>query len=230
MNGGKKMMLRKIKGLKYPEEYFVKFFFKNGLHQRDNLRILEFGAGNGSNLMLPYEYGHEVCGVDFDASLIAFAKENFSLLEGGSQYHFICDDMREFAKIPSFSSADILSFPNIINYISKDDFLLFLKNCRKNKIYKKGAVLYIRFRTPNDFRYGYGKRVNAHSYRMDENDNFTGEAGALNCFYTESEMIEVLQKTLQLKKCQCFHVEFDNLCPGGDIIHNSDIVLWGEIH
>ena len=49
--------IKEIKGLKYPDEYFIKFFFKNRLQEKKDLTYLEFGCGNGSNLMLPYSYG-----------------------------------------------------------------------------------------------------------------------------------------------------------------------------
>ncbi len=74
------MKLKEIKGLKYPDEYFLKFFFKNMLYTKSNLKILEFGSGNGNNLMLPYQYNHEVIGVDYNKTLIEYAKYNFELL------------------------------------------------------------------------------------------------------------------------------------------------------
>ena len=52
--------IKDIKGLKYPDEYFIKFFFKNELHKKQNLKYLEFGCGNGSNLMLPFQYGRGI--------------------------------------------------------------------------------------------------------------------------------------------------------------------------
>ena len=50
------MIIKEIKGLKYPDEYFIKFFFKHKLYQKYNIKVLEFGCGNGNNLMLPLEY------------------------------------------------------------------------------------------------------------------------------------------------------------------------------
>ena len=35
------MYIKKIKGLKYPDDYFIKFFFKHKLHLIDNLNVLE---------------------------------------------------------------------------------------------------------------------------------------------------------------------------------------------
>ncbi len=49
-------MLKEIKGLKFPDEYFIKFFFKNKLNQNNNIKVLEFGCGNGNNLALCLEY------------------------------------------------------------------------------------------------------------------------------------------------------------------------------
>jgi hypothetical protein len=224
------MQIRDIKGLKYPDDYFIKFFFKNGLHTRANLKYLEFGCGNGSNLMLPYQYDNEAIGVDYDAELISYAKDNFKLLDSSVDSDFYSSDMREFVVEHKSIEADILSLPNIINYISKSDFREFLENCRENNLYKEGGTFFIRFRTPKDFRFGVGKRVDSSSYRIDENSEITGEAGALNCFYRESEMIEILKKYLYLTEYEIFNIEFENIAPNGDVIFNSDIVIWGKIN
>jgi len=221
-----------IKGLKYPDEYFIKFFFNNRLHEEKGLTYLEFGCGNSSNLMLPYSYrGNKVIGIDYNASLIDDAKFNFNLCNNQeSLYEFYADDMREFVANKKEIRADILSLPNIINYISTDNFIEFLSQCKNNMLYKKGAKIFIRYRTPKDFRFGLGKRMSHNSYRIEENNNITGEASALNCFYNSVEMIAILKKHLNLSDYEIFTIEFDNLATNGDTIHNSDIVIWGTIN
>ncbi len=116
------MNVTKIKGLKYPDEYFVKFFFRNGLQNRKNLHFLEFGCGNGSNLMLPYSFEHTVTGIDYDKNHISNAKHNFQWLKAETDYKFYADDMRETVKRFDFI-ADVLILPSVIYYISKEEFI-----------------------------------------------------------------------------------------------------------
>jgi len=226
--------LKEIKGMKYPDEYFVKFFFKNRLYSCLQLKFLEFGCGNGNNLMLPFMYGNnnEVMGIDFDNALIEHAEHNFCMLdnEQNSHYVFHADDMRHFTSVNSEIAADVLSLPNIVNYISREEYIDFLKNCKKNHLYKNGAMFFIRFRTPRDFRFGLGSRIGYNCYKIDNDNNITGEAGALNCFYTEMEMVDILTEYIGLADYRLFHIDFENIAVNGDTILNSDIVIWGVIH
>ena len=227
------MNIKDMKGLKYPDEYFIKFFFKNKLHEKKGLKYLEFGCGNGSNLMLPYQYGegNEVIGIDYDSSLIENANYNFKLIKkSDASYQFYSDDMRSFAKDNKKIYADVLSLPNIVNYISKSDFIDFLNNCKLEKLYREKAKLFIRFRTPRDYRFGFGKRIDSQTYIIDVDNNMTGEAGAMNCFYTENEMTDILKKYLSLSDFKVFRLDFENLAINGDVILNSDIVIWGTIN
>jgi len=223
--------LQKIRGLKYPDEYFIKFFFKNGLHEKSNLKYLEFGCGNGSNLMLPYQYQNEVIGIDYDRYSIDNATYNFNPInDKNTKFTFYADDMRKFVQNHNNINAAILSLPNIINYISKNELITFFKNCKSQNLYKKDARFFIRFRTPKDFRFGLGERIDSMSYRVDEENTITGEAGALNCFYTENYMLEILKEYLTLSNYKVFHIDFENIASNGDTILNSDIVIWGIIN
>ncbi len=226
--------LKHIKGLKYPDDYFIKFFFKKKLHTRVNLKFLEFGCGNGNNLILPFIYGNAntVIGIDYDKILIEYAKYNFNLLanEQNGHYIFYADDMSYFAALNRLINADVLSLPNIVNYLPREVYFEFLKNCKNNRLYKKGANFFIRYRTPRDFRYGLGKRVGYNCYKIDENNDITGEKGAINCFYTEHEMLDLLKEYIGLMDYHLFHIDFENIAANGDTILNSDIVIWGKIH
>jgi len=206
-----------IQGLRYPDDYFIKFFFKNGLHNK-KLKYLEFGCGNGNNLMLPFEFGNEVYGVDLNEKRIKEAIHNF---QNGS-FKFFCQDMLQFVKQDPFV-VDIISLPNIVNYICKNDFEEFLQNLRS--FYKEG-ILFIRYRSYKDFRHGYGEYIDKGCYRV--TDDLTTEKGAINCFYDEVEMVELLKKYLNLYDYKLFHVDFENLAKDR-IIFNSDIVIWGKI-
>ena len=221
-------MLRKIKGLKYPDEYFIKFFFKNALHEQQNLKYLEFGCGNGSNLMLPYEYGNKVIGIDYDSTLIEYANHNFGIDKNSSRYHFYSDDMRSFAENNANIKADVFILPSVIYYINQNDFILFLKNIVQNSNVKNNIPFYIRIRTPKDFRFGLGQQIDSKTYLLPK-DVVTGEGNASITFYTELEIIDILKKYLNLRNFSIFHLDNQNEhC--GKIILNSDIVIWGMIN
>jgi len=223
--------IKDIKGLKYPDEYFIKFFFKNRLHEKKNLTYLEFGCGNGSNLMLPYSYGggNKVIGIDYDQSLIENAKFNFNLLDNKeANYEYFADDMRDFTKNNSNIQADVFILPSVIYYISKKDFIIFISNIIKNNNIKHNIPFYIRIRTPKDFRFGLGQKQKNNSFLL-PNDVITGEGGASITFYYESEILDILKEYLKLKNYKIFHLDNQNE-HNGEVVLNSDIVIWGTIN
>jgi hypothetical protein len=221
-------MIKKIKGLKYPDEYFTKFFFKAKLHERNNLTYLEFGCGNGSNLMLPYSYDNNVIGIDYDCKLIENANFNFSLFDKKNNFNFYCNDMRKFVKDHEDIYADIFVLPSVIYYISKEDFIVFLDDVIKNNIIKTNIEFYIRVRSTKDYRYGVGEKLAKQRYKLPMNC-ITGENNAEIEFYTESEILNILINKLNLNNYKVFHLDNQNE-HNGEIILNSDIVIWGTIN
>ncbi|WP_228255621.1 class I SAM-dependent methyltransferase [Aliarcobacter butzleri] len=136
------MSIQNIQGLKFPDEYFIKFFFKYKLHTQKNLTYLELGCSNGCNLNLPYQYNNNVIGVDFNSELIKFAKENFINLKQEEEYEFYNDDMRKFCNNNKDINADVLVLPNSIYYIPKNDFIKLLKDIKVNNLIKKRFLFY----------------------------------------------------------------------------------------
>ena len=222
------MNISKIKGLKYPDEYFIKYFFKRGFHQSPPQTFLEFGAANGNNLMLAYQYGHKVIGVDFDKESIQNAKDNFEKLGQSHPYNFYAADMRTFIKEHTNIEADVFLLPNIINYITTDDFITFLQESCQNNIMKSGADFFMRTRTIKDFRFGIGKEIAPNTFLMPEDYTITSEAGCINRFYQEHEIMDLLKQHLQLRDYYVFHLDCQNLQNGVTLL-NSDIVVWGKI-
>jgi len=223
-------MIKEIKGLKYPDEYFIKFFFKNKLHEKENLKYLEFGCGNGSNLMLPYEYGEEnsLVGIDYNKTLIEYANHNFGINKNKSHYKFYSEDMRVFAKNNINIKADVFMLPSIIYYINQNDFISFLNDIVQNSNIKNNIPFYIRIRTPKDFRFGLGQKTDSKTYLLPK-DVVTGEGNASITFYTELEIIDILKQYLNIRDYSIFHLDNQNE-HNGEIILNSDIVIWGTIN
>ena len=223
------MLVSKIKGLKYPDEYFTKFFYKNGLHKKKKLKFLEFGCGNGNNLMLPYQYDHEVIGVDYDHRLTQMANYNFkNIIENSDEFNFNNHNMKEFVQNRYNIFADVLMLPSVVYYINKNDFICFMDNLLKNNLIKNNIKLYIRVRSKKDFRYGYGVNITGSRCKL-PNNSVTGENNSEIEFYSEHEIINLLEKHLKLRDFKIFSLDNQN-DHSGKIILNSDIVIWGTIN
>ncbi|MFX4231089.1 class I SAM-dependent methyltransferase [Aliarcobacter butzleri] len=221
------MSIQNIQGLKFPDEYFIKFFFKYKLHTQKNLTYLELGCSNGCNLNLPYQYNNNVIGVDFNSELIKFAKENFINLKQEEEYQFYNDDMRKFCNNNKNINADVLVLPNSIYYIPKNDFIKLLKDIKVNNLIKKEIPFFIRFREIDDFRNHKGTKIEENSYILE--NGITGEDGVFCKFYTKQEIIDLLEKELNLRDFQTMSIKYENI-QNGVKVNNSDVVIWGTIN
>lgn len=221
------MDIKNIKGLKYPDEYFIKFFFKYQFHTKQDLKFLELGCSNGCNLMLPFEFNNNVVGVDLNDSLINYANENFNNSKNKNNFDFFSLDMREFCTSSSDIKADVLVLANSIYYIPKADFVKLLQNIKQNNLIKKNIPFFIRFREVDDFRNAKGELVGENSIII---KNFiTGEDGVFCKFYDTLEMVDVLQKELDLREFQTMHLKYDNI--QNDVkVRSSEVVIWGTIN
>ena len=45
------MNIKDIEGLKFPDEYIIRMFYKEGLDKKTG-KVIELGSGNGSNLVI----------------------------------------------------------------------------------------------------------------------------------------------------------------------------------
>jgi len=220
------MNVSEIKGLKYPDEYFIKYFFKKGLHNSKKQKFLEFGSANGNNLMLAYQYGHEVIGIDFDKTSIKYANANFEKLNQKNSYTFCADDMKNYIQAHKNIDADILLLPNIVSYLTREEFVTFLDFLIQNNIVKEGADFFMRTRTTKDFRFAKGEKVAENSFRLD--DDVTGEKGAICTCYQEHELVDLCKTHLKLRDFKLFCIDSQNL-HSELVVLNSDIVIWGTI-
>ena len=168
-------------------------------------------------------------GIDYDSSLISMANDNFSCYKNlDNNFKFYADDMREFAIKYSDIKADVFLLPSVIYYIGKDDFIKFLINIIANNNLNTNIPFYIRVRTPKDFRFGLGEKIAYNSYALPV-DVITGEGGATITFYYEHEILDILKKYLKLKDYKIFHLDNQNE-HNGEVVLNSDIVIWGTIN
>jgi len=219
--------IQNIKGLKYPDEYFIKFFFKYQLHTKQHLSYLELGCSNGCNLMLPFEFGNHVRGVDLNDTLINYANENFSALKRKNEFDFFSRDMRDFCADSSDIKADVLVLASSIYYIPKNDFVKLLKDIKQNNLIKPKIPFFIRFREIDDYRNNKGEIIEENSIII--KNGITGEDGAFCTFYDTQEMLEILKKELDLREFQTLYLKYENV-QNNTKVYNSDVVIWGTIN
>ena len=122
-------MINNFKGLKFPDEYLTRFFFKEKLYKKKN-NVLELGCGNGNSLNLFYQYGWDTIGIDIDPINIKRAKNNFRILKKKfsfkNKYFFLKDDMLNFIKTNTKKNLIRLFFLIVFITLSQIKLLKFL--------------------------------------------------------------------------------------------------------
>lgn len=223
------MLIEEIEGLKYPVEYITRFFFKEKLQTKRGT-VLELGSGNGNNLMLFYQYGWNVIGVDIDNNLIQQAKNNFNKIKTlnhlqNTYEHHAANMVRYIDKYKG-KPVDALLFPHSIYYLPDSQIIKLLRKIKSRRLLAPRGHIFLTVRTPEDYRYNRGKRISDHCYKLDISE--TGERGCTISFFRESEIIKLLEETFDLNKTIILHQRYDN-CQNGLVINNSDITIWGQV-
>ncbi|EAI0653474.1 class I SAM-dependent methyltransferase [Campylobacter coli] len=223
------MYIKELKGLKFPDNAVIKFFFKNQLHTLQNQKVLEFACSNGNNLALFANYEYECLGVDLDDQNIANANYNFTNVIKAKKFNFFKENILEFPIIHPNIKADIFLIPNVINYLTREDFLKLLQLCKENNVYKEGASFFIRTRSIKDYRYGLGEKIAHNSFKIIDDDT-TGELGCINTLYQEYELVEYLKEYLNLYNFKVLNYESTNVMGKDErLVYDSDIVIYGKI-
>lgn len=206
------------KGLRYPDEFLVRHFFRNRLHESAG-RVLELGCGNGSNLECYASFGYDVTGVDIAHDSLAAAEWNFD----GSG-HWVCQDLS--AGLPALAGPfDVLLMPSSMYYIPRAAFVACLEQARS--LLASSAHFFIRMRSLADYRFARGTEIERNGYRLQTPE--TGETGLLNVFYAEHEIVDILQRHLGASELTVLRVQFESERPGGGVIINSDVIAYGII-
>lgn len=208
--------LREIRGLKFPDEFVVRHFFKRGLQDRAG-RVLELGCGTGNNLALYAAYGWSLTGVDYDAGALSDARWNL-----GEAAELIQADLSQGLP-PLTGPFQALIVPNLLCYLTRDQATACLTALRAHLA--PGCEVFVRTRLVDDYRYGRGQPIEPDGFRLATPE--TGEAGLFNRFYTQAGLVELLSESLALSdRCE-LAVRFDNLQSGVRVPGNSDLVVWG---
>jgi SAM-dependent methyltransferase len=212
--------LTRQRGLKYPDEFLLRFFFIHNSHKRTG-RVLELGCGNGNNLALYHTYGWEVVGVDVNAQSLQSAAINF---EGRGK--FLHHDLSQGLP-PLNGPFDVVLMPASLYYVPQGALVRCLKELCP--LLCSGALFYIRMRLRDDYRYGRGRQIAPHSFILDTPE--TGEAGCLNVFYSEEELKTLLESHLGVmgQNLTVLRCRFDNVRAGRVVPDNSDVIIWGKL-
>ncbi len=218
--------LKDIHGLKFPEENVIRFFFKHGLHNSPG-RVLELGCANGCNLRLFREFGWETVGIDINRGSICDAEANFADMQvTESPYCFIRHDLVGGLPADLDGPFDCLLFPSSLYYIPRASMVRVLSESRR--LARPAAAFYLRMRTPGDFRFGRGEPVERNGFRL--TTEVTGELGALNVFYQDFELIDMLREhlgaepaLLKVLRADCQNVQNET------VVSNSDVIIWGRL-
>ena len=206
-----------IRGLKYPDEFVARHFFKRGLHQRAG-RVVELGGGTGNNLSLYAAYGWSLTDVDYSQAALDDARWNL-----GPDVTLIQADLSQ--GLPDLGPApiDVLLIPNLLCYLTAAQATAVLTAARARLA--PGAEVFVRTRLFDDYRCGKGVEEEPNGWRLATPE--TGEAGLFNLFYTPRGLVELLEADLGLVEVTALQVSFDNVQNGGLVAPNSDLVVWG---
>ncbi len=229
------MFINKIKGFKYPDIDLVRWFFKNNLDTLQNAKVLEFASHNGNNLSLFANYGYNCIGVELDRKNYENAIYNFQKIMKYKKFQFYNQNMLDFAKTSKNIKADVFLIPNVINYISKNDFKNMLLDSKINNLYRsgeetenrEGSYFFLKARSIKDHRYGLGKNIGNGSFILNK-DEFSGEKNCLCTAYQEHELVDILKKYLNLYDFQVTTSENINI-KNNIYIKDSDIIIYGKI-
>lgn len=208
--------------MRYPSDTVIRMFYKEGLPSISNGKMLELGCGSGNHLMLFASYGWHVTGLDYNPESLKMSAHNLGLM--GNKATLIEHDLN--ISLPSFEAVyDVLLAPSSLYYVSREAATQRLKEI--NSHLKTGALVYLRMRLPDDHRFGRGAFAGRSAWIL--NTDYTGEFGLLNVFWTEHELIDVLDETLGIPadSLTILRMTYENV-QGSMITRNSDIVMWGR--
>lgn len=210
------------RGLLWPDTYVTRFFFKNGL-AADPGSVLDLGCGNGCNARLFTEYGWNVTGLDFDKAAIADARANWSD-EDPATYAFSEWDLRE--GLPSFDRRfDALVCANSLYYFERAVLVDLLEQCRH--VLAPGAHVFFQLRTPQDWRYGKGERIEPNTFRMNMSES--NELDNTLAFYDPDDLVGLVETHLgPLSGRTVLRERYENV-QHGLLVDNCNVIVWGRL-
>lgn len=220
--------LTEIRGLKYPDEFVTRYFFKEQFHHKHG-QVLELGCGNGNNLMLFYQHGWDVVGIDINEKALDDAEHNFrGIGEEDTRWLFRQLDLGQgLPKIDGlFGPFDVVLMPSVLYYIPRSVMISCL--ARVLDLLAPGGSFFLRMRAIADYRYGRGRQIERNGFVSEISE--TGEYGLINVFYHQYEIVDMLRENLQAKmdSLNVLQLSFDNI-QNDVLVTNQEIVIWGNV-
>ena len=215
-------LIKNFKGMRYPDEYIIRMFYKEGLNHFEAGRVIELGCGSGNNLLHFASYGWECTGVDFDSVMLNYANDNFQT--SGFKVKLIESNLG--SGLPNIDGLyDVVLIPSSLYYLTRESAVKIISEVRN--ILSANGLIYLRMRLPDDHRNGRGRQEGRNAYRL--TCDYTGEAGLLNIFWEEFELFSLLRNILDIKpeSITKLNVAYENI-QKGILVRNSDIVIWGR--
>ncbi len=224
------MLIQNICGLKYPDEFIIRFFFKERLLDKKG-SVLELGCGNGSNLSLFYQYGWSIIGVDISEEMIAQGNKNILNYHNNNfenKFRFICDDMIEFVDETN-EKYDALILAGSLYYLEYSKIIQLFSLVKDKDLLNSGSMVYFNIRLLNDYRYAKGIQIGTNSFRLTINE--TGEENSIMTFFSEEEFINLISQYFDFKDMKVMHSLYDNYDSKNEKIipMNSDLIVWGKV-
>jgi SAM-dependent methyltransferase len=223
------MLIPEIKGLKFPDESLVRFFFKSGL---SNIKesVLELGCGSGNNLRLFYEYGWDVTGVDLCATSLSDAAENFSSLQSEynlrNNFQLIQDNMLNFFQNFSMQEIHTVLFPSSLFYLPYEDIVTTLELLAKKV--KPGGFLFFKLLTDSDYRYHNANKVRSSNFSYKLKFAETGEYDQTVTFLSRDQWRALFEKFFVFEYLCIFDLNFEH-DHKGVITDNANIICYGKL-
>ena len=223
------MLVKDIEGLKYPDDFVTRFFFKEKLFEFTG-NVLELGCGNGNNLSLFYQYGWNTIGVDLNINFINQGEINFQNISREysmqNKYIFHRNDMLDYVKQNS-GNYDALVFNGSLYYLSYTEIIDLLNQIRIKRLLHSDSFIYFRVRLLNDYRFGKGKKVANNTFLLTNNE--TGEENCIITFFSENEFIELISDFFKFSFLKTMHCMLENYQKEKLISLNSDFIVWGKL-
>ena len=209
--------LTEIRGLRFPDEFLVRHFFRRGLDRRPGA-VVELGCGSASNLALYQAFGWRVAGADIDEKAIDDARWNLR-----DDATLVVADLSKVSPPELAGPWDALLAPSSLYYLGAENAERLLVDFAPRL--KPECEVFVRLRRCDDYRCGRGEEVAPNTWRLATPE--TGEAGLSVHFYDEAEAVALVRTTLDLQDIAVLRVSFDNIQSGVLVAPNSDLVISG---
>lgn len=210
-------------GMRYPDAYVTRFFFKNGLQQRPG-SVLELGCGSGSNLRVFVEHGYATTGLDYAEDAVDACRHNLAAFPGVHRA-LRCDLEDGLPADVAATAYDVVMLPNILNYLRRETVAGLL--AALPALLTPGGCFLCIVRLCDDYRYGRGTLAARDEFLLEAEE--TGEKGTRQTFFSEHEFVALTARSLGVDPLGLVVLRnrFENF-QAGRVIANSDLVVWGR--